>query len=131
MIDNYYKMLDDVKNFDDIKKLIILINGDISYYLKVDNKEKLTELRKLLHLIDVISLYVIKKKFTDVLPMLQEIRINMLNENRGKYKLIYDKLSEFSVMESKIDRNMSLDELNSWLLSLFELYKEHGFKVSK
>jgi len=131
MIDNYYKMLVDSKSFDDIKKIIVLVNSDINYYLKIGRNDKLLELKKLLHLLEVVSLYVIKRKFDEVLPMLQEIRIDMLKDNKSKYLRMYEKILEIDVMGNSINKNMSLDELNRWISKLFKLYSEYGYNVSE
>ena len=130
-MNKYFDLLNRVKSYEELRKLIIRVKSEIKVLKRNRDSQKLFELKNFLVDLQVISFYVLKKKYKEMRNTIIVDETKKL-QNKGKdclelYRML-DKLYILGLKEESYASN--LPDMNSWLKNIFNLYDERGYIVT-
>lgn len=120
-------LLSNIKKSEDVNRYLKYIEQKIKL---AENSNDIENLEQLLHdknFLEALSLYIIDKRYNNEVPVLLDYADDIMNDILELYVPIKEEIDKLILRK---DKNMSLNDMNTWLNNLFITYKKHGKEIT-
>ena len=120
-------LLINIKKSEDINRYIKYIEQKIKIAEDNNNLSEAKDLLKNKNFLEALYLYILDKKYKNEVPLLLEYANDIINDILELYVPLKEKIDKLVLDTNK---NISINDMNTWLKNLFLIYKKHGKEIT-